>query len=136
MNKPHNKINELTESNLPMDSPEFNEAIERDFGGAVDGHEGDGFSRRRWLQLMGASLALGGMSGCRYQEEKIAPFAFRPTTRVPGIPEKFATMTELGGVAESLVATNYDGRPIKARWKPGTPRFNGCFIGLHAGSHA
>ena len=121
MNKPHNKINELPETKLPTDSPEFNEAIERDFGGAIDGHEGDGFSRRRWLQLMGASLALGGMSGCRYEEEKIAPFAFRPTTRLPGIPEKFATMTELGGVAEPLLATNYDGRPIKLDGNPDHP---------------
>ncbi|MFK7769698.1 MAG: Fe-S-cluster-containing hydrogenase [Mariniblastus sp.] len=120
MNKPHNKINELP-STLPSDSPEFNEAIERDFGGALDGQDGDGFSRRRWLQLMGASLALGGMSGCRYQEEKIAPFAFRPTTRVPGIPEKFASMTELGGVAEPLLATNYDGRPIKLDGNPEHP---------------
>ena len=101
-------------------SPEFNEAIDRDFGTATESHD-DGFSRRRWLQLMGASLALGGLSGCRYEEEKIAPFAFRPHDRLPGVPQKFATMTELGGVAVPLISTNYDGRPIKLDGNPKHP---------------
>ena len=111
---------DMNNSQLPEQSAEFNEAIDRDFGAATDNH-GDGFSRRRWLQLMGASLALGGMSGCRYEEEKIAPFAFRPQNRLPGIPQKFATMTELGGVAQPLLATNYDGRPIKLDGNPDHP---------------
>ena len=101
-------------------SPEFNQAIDRDFGTATESHD-DGFSRRRWLQLMGASLALGGLSGCRYEEEKIAPFAFRPHDRLPGVPQKFATMTELGGVAVPLISTNYDGRPIKLDGNPKHP---------------
>lgn len=122
MNKPRTNTNaiDLNESQLPEQFAEFNEAIDRDFGTATDQH-GDGFSRRRWLQLMGASLALGGMSGCRYEEEKIVPFAFRPQNRLPGMPEKFATMTELGGVAEPLLATNYDGRPIKLDGNPDHP---------------
>ena len=91
----------------------FDEAIERDFGTATEGFEDDGVSRRRWLQIMGASLALGGAAGCRFEEEKIVPFAFRPQGRIPGIPETFASMIEFGGVAQPLMSTNYDGRPIK-----------------------
>ena len=91
----------------------FDEAIERDFGAATEGFEDDGLSRRRWLQIMGASLALGGAAGCRFEEEKIVPFAFRPQGRIPGIPETFASMIEFGGVAQPLMSTNYDGRPIK-----------------------
>jgi molybdopterin-containing oxidoreductase family iron-sulfur binding subunit len=75
MNKPKLK------SDIDIDqidqSPELQQAIERDFGAATS-ELPDGFSRRRWLQLMGASLALGGMAGCRYKDEKIAPYAFRP----------------------------------------------------------
>ncbi len=123
MNKPRNNPNKIQpiDSEQLVNSPEFNEAIERDFGTAMENHGDDGFSRRRWLQVMGASLALGGMSGCRYQEEQIAPFAFRPQNRLPGIPQKFATMTELGGVAQPLLATNYDGRPIKLDGNPQHP---------------
>ena len=118
MNKPRNKSESTPETTGLMDvqsheqSPEFQDALDRDFGGALS-DTGDGFSRRRWLQLMGASLALGGLAGCRYQEEKIASFAFRPHNRVPGIPQRFATFTELGGFGEPLLSTSYDGRPIK-----------------------
>ena len=88
------------------------EAIQRDFGAATDDIN-DSVSRRRWLQIMGASLALGGMSGCRYEEEQIAPFAFRPQNRIPGVPVHFASIIDFCGVAQPLVATCYDGRPIK-----------------------
>jgi molybdopterin-containing oxidoreductase family iron-sulfur binding subunit len=128
MNKPRTNQNianqEATKFDVTnpefLDSAELNESVERDFGAAIDGHL-DGYSRRRWLQLMGASLALGGSVGCRYEEEKIAPFAFRPQTRIPGVPQKFATMIEMGGVADPLLATNYDGRPIKLDGNPKHP---------------
>ncbi len=123
MNKPrtNQSINDLLLNDPAVqDSAEFNEGIERDFGPALN-DSGDGFSRRRWLQLMGASLALGGVTGCRYQEEQIAPFAFRPQHRIPGVPEKFATLLDFGGVAQPVLATNYDGRPIKLDGNPEHP---------------
>lgn len=88
-------------------------ALDAEFGAALEGLD-DGLSRRRWLQLMGASLALGAAStGCRYQEEKIAPYAFRPQNRIPGVPVKYATSLNFAGVAHPLEAISYDGRPIK-----------------------
>jgi hypothetical protein len=121
MNKPRtNKTNQISNLNLPVDSSEFNEAIDRDFGSATE-HHTDGFSRRRWLQLMGASLALGGVTGCRYEEEKIAPFAFRPQHRIPGVPVKYASLTELGGISQPILGTSFDGRPIKLDGNPQHP---------------
>ena len=120
MNKPRTKSFDdqpLSLNDSVENTPEFNQAIDRDFGGAIN-ETGDGFSRRRWLQLMGASLALGSVAGCRYEEEKIATFAFRPQNRIPGVTQKYTTMTELGGVAEPLLATSYDGRPIKLDGNP------------------
>lgn len=74
----------------------------------------DGLSRRRWMQLMGASTALGAAAaGCRYEQETIRPFAVRPEGYIPGATVKKSTLCEIGGVARSLVATIYDGRPIK-----------------------
>ena len=116
MNKPRSTANHMNPESL-ADLPGFDEAIDHDFGAATDYHD-DGLSRRRWLQLMGASLALGGAVGCRYEEETIAPFAFRPQGRIPGIPEKYATMLDYGGVAQPLISTNYDGRPIKLDGNP------------------
>ena len=69
---------------------EFDEMLHREFPEAAS-EAPEGLSRRRWLQLMGASLVLGGVAGCRWQEEKIAPFAVRPPNRTPGVPQQFAT---------------------------------------------
>lgn len=119
MNKPRTTANHINPDALAK-MPGFNEAIDHDFGAATENHD-DGLSRRRWLQLMGASLALGGTAGCRYEEETIAPFAFRPQGRIPGVPEKYATMLDFGGIAQPLISTNYDGRPIKLDGNPDHP---------------
>ena len=132
MNKPFSINQQLAHQNVELDfegvqdSPEFAEAIERDFGTATENFDGDSVSRRRWLQIMGASLALGSMSGCRYEEEKIAPFAFRPVDRVPGVPQKYASMIELSGIAQPIVATSYDGRPIKLDGNKKHPQSKGA----------
>ena len=92
--------------------PDFQEMLAREFPEAAAEFP-EGISRRRWLQLMGASLALGGLTGC-WEREIISPFVQRPAGRIPGVPQRFATSWELGGVARPLVVTCYDGRPIKA----------------------
>ena len=73
--------------------PEFEDYLRREFPVSGDQFP-DNLSRRRWLQLMGASLTLAGAVGCRYEKEIIAPFAQRPQNRVPGKPQRFATTIE------------------------------------------
>lgn len=92
-------------------TPEFTEFLHREFPVAASEFP-QGISRRRWLQLMGASLAMAGISGC-WQKDTLAPFAARPENRIPGIPQKFATAYETGGSVRPLIVTSYDGRPIK-----------------------
>ena len=73
---------------------------------------------------MGASLGLAGLTatGCiRLPEEKLAPYAHRPENRMPGTPVSYATAFELGGVAQGLLVTSYDGRPIKIEGNPSHP---------------
>ncbi len=88
-----------------------------------------GSSRRQFLKVMGASLALagmGGLTGClRYPQEKILPFSNRPEGRLPGVPVHYATGFERDGVAHGLLATSFDGRPIKLDGNPGHPTSNG-----------
>ncbi|MEZ6044986.1 MAG: TAT-variant-translocated molybdopterin oxidoreductase [Planctomycetaceae bacterium] len=93
-------------------TPEFEEFLHREFPQAASEFP-EGISRRRWLQLMGASFALAGLTGCRWEQETIAPMATRPANRIPGKTQKFATMVNRGGYAQSLVVTSIDGRPIK-----------------------
>jgi Fe-S-cluster-containing dehydrogenase component/anaerobic selenocysteine-containing dehydrogenase len=69
--------------------------------------------RRRWLQLMGASLALAAAGGCRWKEQEILPFAERPEGRTPGKFERFATAMPLGDTIVGFEVACVDGRPIK-----------------------
>ncbi|ODA28980.1 TAT-variant-translocated molybdopterin oxidoreductase [Planctopirus hydrillae] len=101
-------------------TPEFVEFLHREFPVAASEFP-TGVSRRRWLQIMGASLALAGVSGCRWEREIIAPFVNRPSDRIPGEPQKFASAFEIGGVVRPLEVTAFDGRPIKVDGNPEHP---------------
>jgi molybdopterin-containing oxidoreductase family iron-sulfur binding subunit len=71
------------------------------------------FSRRRFMQLMGASLALSSGAACRWDKDNLLAFTRRPAGHTPGVPKHFATAMELGGYATGLSVVSYDGRPIK-----------------------
>lgn len=105
-------------------TPEFEDILNREFPVAASEYP-EGVSRRRWMQLMGASVALAGVSGCRWEDEKISPSVSRPEGMIPGMPQKYATFMELGGMAESLLVTCYDGRPIKVEGNPDSPQSQG-----------
>lgn len=85
-----------------------------------------GVNRRRWMQLMGASLALAAAGGCRWKEQEILPFAERPEGRVPGKTEQFATAMPLGDTVLGLEVTCVDGRPIKIDGNPRHPQSLGA----------
>lgn len=84
------------------------------------------FGRRRFLQLMGASVALASGAACRWEKKKILAFTRRPAGHVPGVPKHFATSMELGGVAQGLHVVSYDGRPIKIEGNPKHPMSRGA----------
>ncbi len=93
-------------------TPEFLAELGPEFAAGTDLPPA-GTSRRRFLQVMAASVGLAGLTGCRWPKEKIFPYANRPDNRTPGTPVQFATSMDLDGVARGLLATSYDGRPIK-----------------------
>jgi molybdopterin-containing oxidoreductase family iron-sulfur binding subunit len=105
------------------DGPEIRDQIEKEFPG-YNPDELLNLSRRNFMRLMSASLALGGvgLAGCRrWPEEKLAPYTVNPKNRMPGVPEQYATIMELGGVARPLLVTSFDGRPIKIEGNPSHP---------------
>ena len=74
----------------------------------------EGWSRRDFLSLVGASGAMAMLSGCfREPPEKIMPYTHQPAEIKPGVPLHYATSVALGGDAMGLVATCYEGRPTK-----------------------
>ncbi|MCC6125096.1 MAG: TAT-variant-translocated molybdopterin oxidoreductase [Pirellulales bacterium] len=105
------------------DTPEFRAHLEAEFP-TKDSPEG--FSRRRMLQLMGASMVLATAGSCRWKEREELPFNKRPENRTPGKFERYATAMELGGTVLGLLVTCVDGRPIKVEGNPKHPNSLGA----------
>jgi len=94
-------------------SPEWQEMMHREFPkGASEWL--DSVSRRGFLKLMGASLAMAGMTACTKQPlEPIVPYVRQPEELVPGRPMFYATAFTLGGYATPLLVESHMYRPTK-----------------------
>src|SRR5262249_18204082 len=106
-----------------LDTPEFQEMLHREFPEQASEWT-DPVTRRRFLMLMGASLALMGLNGCSTQpapREKIMPYVRQPEAIVPGKPLYFATAMPLAGVATGVLVESHEGRPTKIEGNPGHP---------------
>jgi molybdopterin-containing oxidoreductase family iron-sulfur binding subunit len=103
------------------DTDEFHEFIQREYPDNAE-EWNDPVGRRTFLKIMGASLALAGLSGCVYQPpESIVPYVRQPEEYVPGKPLYFATAFTMGGVASGVLATSNEGRPTKIEGNPDHP---------------
>jgi molybdopterin-containing oxidoreductase family iron-sulfur binding subunit len=102
------------------DAPEFREFVEREYPQQAE-EWNDPFERRTFLKLMGASLALAGLSGCAFQPpEKIVPYVKQPEG-TPGKSLFYATASSVGGIATPLLARSNEGRPTKVEGNPDHP---------------
>ena len=82
----------------------------------------DDLSRREFLRLAGATLALAGLNSCTKQPlEEIVPYVKQPEIVIPGKPLRFATATQVGGFGQGLLVTAYQGRPTKIEGNPTHP---------------
>jgi MoCo/4Fe-4S cofactor protein with predicted Tat translocation signal len=95
------------------DSEEFEELLHREFPQHASEWD-EGTDRRTFLKLMGASLALAGLSGCVYQPpETIVPYVKQPEEVVPGKSLYYATAMPWTGGCAPLLVRSYMGRPNK-----------------------
>lgn len=103
------------------DTPDFREWLEREMpAGASRLLES---SRRSFLKLMGASVALAGAAtipGCRRPDHKILPYSREvPEDVIPGKPLFFATSLPLpGGDVEGVLVETHENRPTKIEGNP------------------
>jgi MoCo/4Fe-4S cofactor protein with predicted Tat translocation signal len=103
------------------DTPQFREFVAREFPQQAEEWH-DPVERRTFLKLMGASLALAGLSGCVFQPpEKIVPNVRQPEEQVPGKSLFFATAAPLFGAATPILVRSYEGRPTKIEGNPDHP---------------
>ncbi len=99
-------LNELAQNN------EYKKFVEREF--PEDATElSDQVSRRSFLRVMGASIALAGFASCRKPVQKILPYSRQPEDLVLGEPLFYATAMPFQDSVTGLLVTNVDGRPNK-----------------------
>ncbi|HZT42118.1 MAG TPA: TAT-variant-translocated molybdopterin oxidoreductase [Chthonomonadaceae bacterium] len=78
--------------------------------------------RRKFLMLSAASLALAGLSGCRFlPARKIVPYVQRPDEIIPGKPLFYASVHPFNGDAIGIIVTSHEGRPTKIEGNPDHP---------------
>ena len=100
------------------DTPEFRAAVEKEFPSAAQEWI-DPVSRRGFLKLMGASMALAGLAGCTKQpDEEIYPYIKAPEQLVLGKPMYFATAHPFPTGAVPLLVKSSEFRPIKVDGNP------------------
>jgi MoCo/4Fe-4S cofactor protein with predicted Tat translocation signal len=110
------------------DTPEFRQWLEREFPPGAAELNGDEWSRRDFLKLMGASMALAGvgLTSCRKPEMHLVPFTKNVEWTIPGKFLYYATAMprRTGGIP--LIATTVDGRPVKLEGNPLHPASSGA----------
>ena len=103
-------LNELAETKA------FSDMMHREFPYAASEWK-DEPSRRSFLKLMSASLALGGLAACTLPktQEKILPYVNPPEELIPGRPLFFATSMPWCGYAKGVVVESHEGRPTNVQ---------------------
>src|SRR5213596_3281915 len=110
------------------DTPEFRQWLEREFPQGAAELNGDEWSRRDFVKLMGASMALAGigLTSCRRPELHLVPFTKSVEWTIPGKFLYYATAMPRRTGAIPLIATTVDGRPIKLEGNPLHPASGGA----------
>ncbi len=102
-------------------TPEFEEMLHREFPKHAS-EWSDNSSRRDFMKIMGASMALAGLSACTKQPlEAIVPYVRQPKNMVLGKPLFYATAMPLGAYGTGLLVESHEGRPTKIEGNPQHP---------------
>ena len=104
---------------------EFEAAVEREFPSSAQEWV-DPVSRRGFMKLMGASMALAGLAGCTKQpDEPIYTYAKAPEDLILGKPMYFASAHPFVTGAVPLLVKSDQFRPIKVDGNPEHPYNHG-----------
>lgn len=103
------------------DEPAFAAFVDAEFPGIAPEMD-----RRRFLQLMGASMALAGLAGCGQEPEKGVPYVIQPEKEIPGEARWYATAVPFAGYAQPVLGRTHVGRPTKLEGNPDHPASQGA----------
>ena len=100
------------------EQPAFGEMLQREFPRQASEWV-DPVSRRSFLKLAGASMALAGLAGCTKQPlEEILPYVRQPEQLIPGKPIFYSTAMPLPFHALPVVVETHEFRPTKIEGNP------------------
>ncbi len=104
------------------DTPEFREYLRDEIPQHTRSFDLLSMDRRRFLTLAGASLALAGLSGCRWLPAKrVVPAAEQSEDRVISVANLYATAVVEHGLATGVLVTSNEGRPTRIEGNPEHP---------------
>ncbi len=107
------------------ETPAFYQMLQREFPRQASEWV-DAVSRRGFLKVMGASLALAGLAGCTKQpDEPIFPYVKAPEDLILGKPMYFATAFPFPTGAIPVLVKSDAFRPIKVDGNPDHPMSKG-----------
>ena len=103
------------------ETKKFQEMLHREFPpGASEWW--DGLSRRNFLKMAAATMALSGLTACTKQPTReIYSYVKQPEQLVLGQPLYYATTMVLGGFGTGVLARRREGHPIKVDGNPEHP---------------
>ncbi len=112
-------LNELAESE------EFEETIRREFPRQAQ-LLGD-LNRRDFLKVLGAGLALAGLTSCAPADgNKVLPYVNPPMDMIPDVPIYYASTMVQDGVGKAVLIETNMGRPVKVEGNPLHPESLGA----------
>lgn len=94
------------------DTPEYQEFLQREFPSGAS-EMLDPVTRRNFMKIMGASVALAGMASCRNPKEAIVPFVKSPENVIPGKAKFYASTMTFADHTFGVLVESHEGRPTK-----------------------
>lgn len=142
----HNDTENIKKSNRPQiehnsdywltleqykNDPAFKAQVEQEFMSSplregMESEGQDGFARREFLKLMGASLAMATASCVRRPVQKIVPYNKQPEEVTFAVPNYYTSSYFDGSDAIGLLVKTREGRPIRIEGNPSHPITGGA----------
>ncbi len=119
---PHRRPRQWRSLEELADTAAFQQLLKAEFPAVTDLSVGP--ERRTFFKLMAASFALAGLTGCdeppdgRAQE---VPYVRNPERAEPGALLGYASVSLLDGIANGIIVTTRNGRPLKIEGNPEHP---------------
>ena len=86
-------------------------------------------SRRSAIKNIASGMTIAALSGCvsiRKPKKIIKTYTNEPKKLIPGIPNYYATSTEIGNEVSSLIVASHEGRPTKIDGNPNCSNTKGA----------